>query len=168
MVMVLETGRSSWTAPLDAQRLAPGTDLTAVTATQIRDLAGRLIAAWEWHEGDPEILVVPDIGYDGPRTAWLLAELPVQILVRLRSDRVFRRPAPPYVHNPKGGRSARHGGEFVFGDSATWDRKMSEHKPGQGFTGARPRWRGIGSTRGCNAARHGSNTTGRCRSSKAP
>jgi hypothetical protein len=43
---------------------------------------------------------------------------PVQILVRLRSDRVFRRTTPPHVHNPKGGRPARHGGEFVFEPSS--------------------------------------------------
>jgi len=63
---------------------------------------------------------VADAGYDAPRIAFLLADLPVQILGRLRSDRVFRRPAPSYTHPPKGGRPAKHGGEFVFGDPATW------------------------------------------------
>jgi len=61
-----------------------------------------------------------DAGYDAPRIAFLLADLPVQILGRLRSDRVLRRPAPAYTHPPKGGRPAKHGGEFVFGDPATW------------------------------------------------
>lgn len=50
----------------------------------------------------------------------------MQILVRLRSDRVFRRTPPPHVHNPKGGRPARHGGEFVFGDPATWGAEHVE------------------------------------------
>jgi hypothetical protein len=33
---------------------------------------------------------------------------------------VFRRATPPRVYDPKGGRPRKHGGEFVFGDSATW------------------------------------------------
>jgi hypothetical protein len=34
-VVALETGRSSWTAPLDAVRLAPGDDAATVTAAQL-------------------------------------------------------------------------------------------------------------------------------------
>lgn len=37
---------------------------------------------------------VMDAGYDAPRIAHLLADLPVQVLGLLRSDRVMRRPAP--------------------------------------------------------------------------
>ncbi|WP_267903791.1 transposase [Amycolatopsis acidiphila] len=66
-----------------------------MTTRQIRDVVERLIVAGQWREGDPEILVVPDAGYDAPRIAHLLADLPVQILGRMRSDRVLRRPAPP-------------------------------------------------------------------------
>jgi DDE superfamily endonuclease len=119
-VVALEPGRSSWTAPLDALRLAPGDDLAAVTAAQLRALVARLIAAGQWTAGDPEILVVADAGYDGPRLAWLLADLPVQVLTRMRSDRVLRRPAPPFVPGPGCGRPPRHGGEFIFGDPASW------------------------------------------------
>ena len=36
-VAALESGRSSWTAPLDAVRLAPDDDTTEVTAAQLRD-----------------------------------------------------------------------------------------------------------------------------------
>lgn len=39
----------------------------------------------------------------------------------MRSDRVLRRATPPRVYQPLGGRPAKHGGEFVFGDPATWD-----------------------------------------------
>ncbi|MEV0292578.1 NF041680 family putative transposase [Nocardia sp. NPDC050710] len=120
IIAALESGRSSWTAPLDAQRLRPGADILAVTASQIRDLVERLIAAGQWRENDPDMLFVLDAGYEGPRLAYLLSDLPVQILVRLRSDRVFRRPAPQYLHPPQGGRPARHGGEFIFKDPATW------------------------------------------------
>ncbi len=47
--------------------------------------------------------------------------LPVRILGRMRSDRVLRRPTPPRVHNPAGGRFSKHGAEFVFGDPVTWN-----------------------------------------------
>ena len=36
-----------------------------------------------------------DAGYDVIRLAWLLADLPVVVCARLRSDRVFCRPPPP-------------------------------------------------------------------------
>jgi DDE superfamily endonuclease len=120
IVAALETGRTSWTAPLDAQRLPPGSDLAVITTTQIRDVAGRLICAGQWQDGDPEMLFVLDAGYDAPRIAHLLADLPVQILARLRSDRVLRRAAGPHLHNPKGGRPTKHGGEFIFKDPASW------------------------------------------------
>lgn len=119
-VAALETGGTSWTALLDAVRLRPGADVAAVTVTQVRGVVERLIAAGQWEQGDPEILVVLDAGYDAPRIAHLLADLPVRVLGRMRSDRVLRRPTPPPVHNPLGGRFHKHGGEFVFGDPATW------------------------------------------------
>jgi hypothetical protein len=125
VVAALETGHTSWTAVLDAVRLEPGADLAAVTTAQIREVTERLIAAGQWREGDPEILVVLDSGYDAPRIAHLLSGLPVQILGRLRSDRVMRRPAPPRVYAPKGGRPPKHGGEFVFGDPATWGTEQA-------------------------------------------
>jgi hypothetical protein len=119
VVCALETGRHSWTAPLDAVRLAPGDDAATVTATQLRQVVTDLITAGQWQAGDPDILIVADAGYDGPRLSFLLADLPVVVLVRMRSDRVLRRPAPPHTPQTKG-RPRRHGGEFVFGDPATW------------------------------------------------
>lgn len=44
-VAVLEPGRTSWTAVLDAVRLGPADDATAVTAGQLRTVVDRLIAA---------------------------------------------------------------------------------------------------------------------------
>lgn len=118
-IAALETGRSSWTVLLDAVRLPPGADLAAVTTAQLREVVQRLMAAGQWRQGDPEILVVLDAGYDAPRIAFLLADLPVQILGRMRSDRVLRRAAPPRVAGTHG-RPPKHGGEFVFGDPTTW------------------------------------------------
>jgi hypothetical protein len=120
VIVALETGRSSWTAPLDAVRLAPGDDAATVTATQVRDLVARLIAAGHWQPGDPDILLVADAGYDGPRLAHVLTDLPIVVLARMRSDRVLRRPSPPYLPGITTGRPRRHGDEFAFGDPATW------------------------------------------------
>ncbi|WP_326756772.1 transposase [Streptomyces hirsutus] len=120
VICALETGRTSWTAPLDALRLAPGDDAATVTARQMRELVERLISAGQWTDGDPEILIVVDAGYDVPRLAFLLKDLPVQVLGRMRSDRVLRRAAPPREPGVRG-RPPRHGGEFVFGAPATWN-----------------------------------------------
>jgi hypothetical protein len=119
VVCALETGRHSWTAPLDAQRLAPGDDAATITATQLHQVVTDLIAAGHWQPGDLDILVVADAGYDGPRLSFLLADLPVAVLVRMRSDRVLRRATPAHTPATRG-RPRRHGGEFVFGDPATW------------------------------------------------
>lgn len=118
-ITALEPGRSSWTAPLDAVRLAPGDDAATVTAGQLRQLIGRLMTAGQWRPGDLDILVVADAGYDTPRLAWLLRDLPVQVLGRMRSDRVLRRAAPPRTPGTTG-RPPRHGDEFVFSAPASW------------------------------------------------
>ncbi|MFJ3799901.1 NF041680 family putative transposase [Streptomyces sp. NPDC090088] len=125
VICALETGRTSWTAPLDALRLAPGDDGATVTARQMRELIERLIEAGQWRQGDPDVLIVVDAGYDVPRLAFLLKDLPVQVLGRMRSDRVLRRAAPRREPHTMG-RPPRHGGEFVFGDPATWDTPHAE------------------------------------------
>ncbi len=118
VVAGLEPGRTSWTAPLDAVRLGPGDDETEVTATQVRDVTQRLIAAGHWHAGDPDVLVIFDAGYDLTRLAWLLKDLPVEVLGRLRSNRVLFGPAGPRAGSR--GRPSRHGAEFKLADDATW------------------------------------------------
>jgi DDE superfamily endonuclease len=118
-VAALETGRSSWTAVLDAVRLGPADDATAITATQLRDVVDRLITAGHWQPGDPDIVIVADSGYDIPRLAYVLADLPVELVGRLRSDRVLRLPKPA---RPAGmtGRPPRHGPEIALDRPATW------------------------------------------------
>jgi hypothetical protein len=118
-VAALEPGRTSWTAVLDAVRLGPTDDATAVTAAQLRAVVARLIAAGHWRAGDPPILIVADAGYDIARLAYVLADLPVELLGRIRSDRVLRLPKPP---RPPGstGRPPRHGPEFALDRPATW------------------------------------------------
>jgi hypothetical protein len=117
MVAVLESGRSSWTALLDAVRLVPGQDATEVTAAQIRQVFARLRAAGQWCEGDPPILVVMDAGYDVIRLAFLLRDLPVRLLGRVRADRVFYAPVGAYAGT---GRPGRHGPAMRLDDPATW------------------------------------------------
>jgi hypothetical protein len=117
VIAALEPGRTSWTAVLDAVRLGPGDDETEVTAVQVREVVTRLIAAGHWHEGDPRIMVVFDAGYDVTRLAWLLADLPVELLGRLRSDRVMWQPAPPRRPGTNG-RPRKHGRELALSDPA--------------------------------------------------
>ena len=120
VICALEAGRSSWTAPLDALRLVPGDDAATVTARQMRELIERLMDAGQWKSDDPDILIVVDAGYDVPRLAHLLGDLPVQVLGRMRPDRVLRRAAPPREPGPLG-RPPRHGGACVLGDPAPWN-----------------------------------------------
>ncbi|MFG2715343.1 NF041680 family putative transposase [Streptomyces goshikiensis] len=125
IICALEPGCSSWTAPLDALRLTPGDDTATVTAQQLRELVGRLITMGQWQAGDPDVLIVADAGYHAPRLAHLLRDLPVQVLARMRSDRVLRRAAPPRQPHTMG-RPPRHGGEFVFGQADTWGKPHTE------------------------------------------
>jgi hypothetical protein len=119
VIAALEPGRTSWTAVLDAVRLGLEDDEAAVTAAQVRDVITRLTEAGQWREGDPAILVIFDAGYDAPRLSFLFADLPAQLLGRLRSDRVMRLPAPP--RQPAAvGRARKHGGELALADPATW------------------------------------------------
>ena len=118
-VVALEPGRTSWTAMLDAVRLGPCDDATEATATQLCEVIDELIAAGQWRAGDPHILVVADAGYDITRLAFLLADLPVELLGRLRSDRVLRLPCPPRRPGV-GGRPPRHGPEFALSTPSTW------------------------------------------------
>nr|WP_242624213.1 transposase [Micromonospora kangleipakensis] len=115
-IAALEPGRTSWTQVLDAVRLGPADDATAVTADQLRQLIDRLIRAGNW-PGDPDILIVCDTGYNTARLAWVLSDLPVLLVGRIRSDRVLRFPKP--TRQPGAiGRARKHGAEFACNDRA--------------------------------------------------
>jgi len=118
-VAALEPGRASWTLPLDVVRLGPADDATEVTAAQVRDVVARLAAAGRWREGDPEVIVALDAGYDLARLAWLLRDLPADVTGRLRSDRVMYFPVPPRAPGANG-RPPRHGSRLVLAEPATW------------------------------------------------
>ncbi|MFI9333101.1 NF041680 family putative transposase [Kitasatospora sp. NPDC052868] len=119
-VAALESGRTSWTGLLDAVRLGPADDATAVTAAQLREVTGRLLEAGHWTRGDPDILLVMDAGYDVTRLAHLLSDLPLELIGRLRSDRVMLRDAGEPRSTPRGGRPRKHGTAFTFAKPESW------------------------------------------------
>lgn len=57
--------------------------------------------AGQWRPGDADVLVVMDTGYDVIRLAYVLADLPVELVGRLCSDRMLlrdaARAAPPHA-----------------------------------------------------------------------
>jgi hypothetical protein len=118
-VAALEPGRGSWTALLDVVRLGPDDDATAVTAAQPREVVERLTAAGQWRAGDLPMLIVADAGYDITRLAHVLTDLPVELLGRIRSDRVLRGPRTLRMVRATG-RPPRHGPEFALSRPETW------------------------------------------------
>lgn len=96
-------------------RLGPADDVAEITAVQVRRVVTDLIEMGRWHVGDRDILVVFDAGYDVPRMAHLFDGLPVEVLGRIRTDRVMRKPVPvPRISPPK------HGKDFRFAKPETW------------------------------------------------
>lgn len=120
VVAALESGPTSWTAVLDAVRLGPTDDATAVTADQLRAVVHRLQAVGHWRPGDPAIMVMLDSGYDVTRLAFVLADLPVQLVGRIRADRVMLGPAPSPAADPRTGRPRRHGAVMALADPGSW------------------------------------------------
>jgi DDE superfamily endonuclease len=105
----------SWTAPQDAIQVGRE-DVAAATARQITAHAARLR-----RHGETRVpLYVMDAGYDEAPLTWDLGDHldQVQILVRVRNDRVmYRDPAP---EPPRPGRPRRHGQDrFECADPAT-------------------------------------------------
>ena len=103
----------------DAVRLGQADDATAVTAGQLRAVVDRLVTAGRWQPGDPNIVIVADTGYDITRLAHVLADLPVELVGRLRCDRVLRLPKPPRLPGMIG-RPPKHGPQIALDQPATW------------------------------------------------
>ena len=105
--------RDSWTAPLDVQRMHPTEDTGRATAAQVAALVGRLGT-----DGSVPLFVF-DAGYDPIALSVDLADTRAQVLVRIRSDRVF---ATDQEARPTGarGRPRRHGQRFACADPASW------------------------------------------------
>src|SRR5919199_2587900 len=73
--------RSSWTAPIDVRRVRPTENTNRVAVAQIRRVLQQLPASEE------APLFVFDAGYDSVQLTQALADLPVAVVVRLRSNR---------------------------------------------------------------------------------
>lgn len=133
VVAALGPGRSSWALPLDAVRLGPDDDACAVTAAQLREVVARLAEAGRWQPGDPDIIVALDAGYNVTRLAWLLADLPVVLVARVRSGQVFWARPP---ERPPGarGRRLKHGQPVRTADPATWGgAAVAQQAPAPGY-----------------------------------
>ena len=111
----LSSARDSWTAPVDVRGVHPTDEANHVAVEQINDFLTRR---------PPQPGVIPlfvfDAGYDPVDLSQGLAEMPVAILVRLRSDRCFYADPLPTQPEPPGGRPRRHGAKFAFVDPSTW------------------------------------------------
>jgi hypothetical protein len=113
--------RDSWTGPLDVQRVRPTESPNAVAVEQVKRLLAHLPT------GGATPLFVFDAGYDSVQLTQGLTEIPVAILVRLRSDRCFYADPPPTAPSPKGGRPRKHGAKFDSKEPTTWPPPTAEH-----------------------------------------
>ena len=112
----------SWTAPVDALRIAPQADLTDATVAQVKGLVELL------HEDRRVPLFVFDAGYDPTAISHGLKDIPVQVLVRIREDRVFYADAPARPNRPasSGGRPPRHGRRMKCSEEKTHPKPDAE------------------------------------------
>ena len=109
----LDWAPDSWTAPLDAMRIAPTADTVTATVEQIERLVGVL-------GDDRDVpMFVFDAGYDPIALGAALADVRAQILVRISSKRVFH-PDPTPRPDKSIGRPRRHGDRFVLAEPDTW------------------------------------------------
>ena len=126
-------GSSSWVDPIDARRVLPGSSHLDAPIEQVTTLLRDLTQGGVWHTGDPSPLVMFDSGYPGAALAHRLAGQAVQLLVRVRADRVFYGPPPPRRPGARG-RAAKHGQRLACKDPETWP------SPDQMLSGASERY----------------------------
>lgn len=123
-VAASESGRTSRPAIPDVIRVGPAHSATAVTANQLRCVGDRLTYAGHLTEGDPDIVVVMDAGYDAARPALVPADLPVEIPGRIRPDRVMLHPrlgrGRASVEKRVGPRTATKNGTAPAGTCRRW------------------------------------------------
>ena len=128
-VTQLDWAPDSWTAPLDARRIAPGEDATTATVDQVKGLVELLPAS------GAVPLFVFDAGYDPIALGAGLEGTRAQALVRIRGDRVFYPdpdPAPP----GRRGRPRRHGARFALSEPTSWTTPDAELTVADGRYGA--------------------------------
>ena len=104
---------TSWSLPLDVRRIASTQTAQEVGAAQIRALAEARA-----HCSEALDIVSADRKYGNGRFLSRVSGLRVGIVTRLRTDRVFYRPAKPTPG--KRGRPSKYGERFAFKDEQTW------------------------------------------------
>jgi DDE superfamily endonuclease len=156
--LIAEIGfaRDTWVAPMDVRRVLPAEDANDVAAEQVRILLGRMHL-----RGDAAApLFVFDAGYDPVKLQRRLGELPLQLLVRLHSNRVFYADPETPEKRPVG-RPHRHGARFDLHDPATWPEPSCEHSCEtedygpvrvRAWSELHPKTRRIGERYGCERA----------------
>ncbi|MGW1529774.1 transposase [Streptomyces sp. NPDC002159] len=107
------------------------------------------LSAGQWAPGDPDITIVMDAGHDVTRLAWVLRDLPVELVGRVRGDRVMRLPKPSpkeyALAYPQGAGRRSTGQSSASTNQRPGPRRRSTPTPP---TTARPKpRRGTGSTR---------------------
>jgi hypothetical protein len=117
----LSWDRDSWTAPLDVRRVRPEEKPTDLAVEQLKAL---LAARPAGHRGEVP-LVLFDAGYDASGFTHALADTPVALLIRLRSNRHFWFAPTRTTPHPQG-RPRRHGAKFVCNDPGTWPAPTAE------------------------------------------
>ena len=146
--------KSSWTAPIEVRRIGPREDTATVTASQVREVLGRLGPVEEVP------LFVFDAGYDPIGLSVDLAGVRCEVLCRIRSDRVFYSDAPIRQAGAKG-RPPRHGAELRLADQASLSepaRTTTGRDPTYGriavsaWSGVHPKLHGRGRWAGCDAS----------------
>jgi hypothetical protein len=118
----LSPERDSWTAPVDVRRVRPTEKTTLVAVEQVKALVAQR-AATERPGAVP--LFVFDAWYDAAHFTQALADVPVALVIRLRSNRCFFAEPDPGTQ-PTRGRRKRHGAKFVCNDPATWPAPTAE------------------------------------------
>ncbi len=104
---------SSWLAPLDVERIGPGTTPVGIALTQVARLA---------QASSEPLLVVGDREYgvnDVLRVVPRLPGVPVRFVARLRTNLVFYEPPPPRQVGQKGA-SRKYGARVQLNDPTTW------------------------------------------------
>jgi DDE superfamily endonuclease len=116
----LSANADSWTVPLHAGRLTIDDNTNTVAVASIHALLPRLDLR------TPTPLFAFDAGFDPVQLSVGLADMPVQVVVRIRDDRKFFTPAPPRRPGQHG-RPRRHGDRFSCTDPATWPAADAVH-----------------------------------------
>ena len=144
VMVAIGWGTSSWVDPLEARRLLPDDEHTALTSAQIRNLLADLATTGKAPDGAPPPLILLDAGNDPSALAHELAGEHVQLLTRLNRKRVFYTDPDPRQPGQRGA-PRRHGRKLCLSDPATGpapDVELTAASPRYGNVRVQA-WRGM-------------------------